>query len=74
MVSIKDKSKGTYKYNCDICGKEVSYEENTLKQLHVKYERNKTKKICELCKDCYKRILHKIKVMRKMCKNESENV
>ena len=74
MVSIKDRSKGTYKYNCDICGKEVSYDEDTLKQLHIKYKSNKTKKICELCNKCYTVILHKIKVMRKMCKDMSKDV
>ena len=54
MKSIKDKSKNQYKYNCDRCGKEISYKDNTLKQVHIKYKENRTKKMCDLCNRCYK--------------------
>lgn len=56
MVRVKDKSKRKYIYNCDMCGKEVSYSGDTLFQLHVKYKQNKSKKVCELCDSCYKRV------------------
>jgi len=57
MKTIANKSKNQYKYNCDNCGKEVSYKDNTLKQIHLKYKPNRTKKICDLCSECYEEII-----------------
>ena len=56
MVKVANRSKNQYSYYCDMCGKEVSYSGDTLFQLHVKYKQNKSKKICELCDSCYKRV------------------
>lgn len=65
MVILKDKSKRKFIYKCDMCGKVVSYKQDTLFQLHVKTKENKTKKVCELCDSCYKKICRAIARERK---------
>lgn len=46
-----------YKYNCDRCGKEISYREKTLKQVHIKFSDRHSKKLCDLCDKCYKSLV-----------------
>lgn len=43
-----------YRYHCDRCGREISYKENTLKQVHIKYSDRHSKKLCDLCERCYR--------------------
>ena len=54
MKTLIDKSTNKYKYNCDRCNKEISFKDNTLKQVYIKYKANKSKKLCDLCDRCYK--------------------
>ena len=54
MKILADKAKKKYKYYCDRCNKEISFEDNTLKQIHVKYKTKTSKKVCDLCDRCYK--------------------
>ena len=60
MVKVANRSKNQYSYYCDMCGKKVSYKDDNLFQLHVKTKPNKSKKVCELCDSCYKRICRAI--------------
>ena len=46
-----------YKYYCDRCQKEISYKEKTLRKITVQYDKNKSKKSCDLCDKCYKAFL-----------------
>ena len=65
MVKISNRSKNQYSYYCDMCGKKVSYEDDTLYQLHTKTKPNKSKKLCELCDRCFKRLTRAIAQERK---------
>ena len=56
MVKVSNRNKNQYLYYCDMCGKKVSYKDDTLFQLHTKTKPNKSKKFCELCGSCYKRV------------------
>ena len=56
MVKVANRSKNQYSYYCDMCEKKITYSDNTLFQLHVKTKPNKSKKLCELCDSCYKRV------------------
>lgn len=54
MKTLIDKAKKQYKYNCDRCKREISYKDNTLFQVHIKYKENKMIKKWDLCDKCYK--------------------
>lgn len=53
MKILIDKTTKKYRYYCDRCNKEISFKDNTLKQLYVK-EGKKTHKLCDLCNKCYR--------------------
>lgn len=57
MKELVDPAKKKYKYNCDRCNKEISFENKTLFQLIVKYKSNKSKKIFDLCNRCYRAVV-----------------
>ena len=57
MKTIANKSKNEYKYNCDICNKEISFKNNTMFQLIVKSGERTNKKVMDLCTECYKEII-----------------
>lgn len=52
MVVLADRSTGKYAYYCDRCGRKVSYEDGTLRQIHIKYSPRNSNKLCELCDKC----------------------
>ena len=60
MKEQSEKWKNTYKYYCDVCKKEVSYKNDTLKQIHLKYKDNRTKKLYDLCDKCYEKLIEKL--------------
>lgn len=57
MKTIKNKSKNLYKYNCDICNKEISFKNNTMFQLIVKSGERNSRKVMDLCIECYEEII-----------------
>lgn len=68
MVKISDRNKNQYSYYCDMCGKKVSYKDDNLFQLHAKTKPNKSKKFCELCDKCFKKV--RIAIMRERKRNK----
>lgn len=54
MKTLINEYKKIYKYNCDRCNKEISFNDNTLRQVYIKFNTNKSKKICDLCDKCYR--------------------
>lgn len=61
MKILVNKSKNEYKYYCDICNKEISFEDKTRHTLSDKFEKNKSEKFCDLCSECFKVFERKIK-------------
>lgn len=55
MKTLIDKKIGAiYRYNCDRCGKEISFKENTMFQIYIKQDNRNSKKFCDLCDRCYR--------------------
>lgn len=54
MKTLENPSTRQYKYNCDRCGKEISFKERNLHQIYSKYQTFKSKKICDLCDKCFR--------------------
>lgn len=54
MKELANKSKNTYKYYCDVCNKEISFNKNTMFQIIVKTGERSSKKIMDLCERCFK--------------------
>lgn len=54
---------GKYRYYCDKCEKEISFQRKTIKQVCIKYPDKravKSFKLCDLCNKCYKKIFKEI--------------
>lgn len=61
MKIIGDRSRNKYRFFCDRCNKEISFDNCTLHQLIDKYGERTSKKRYDLCDRCLKLLDHSIK-------------
>lgn len=61
MKIIGDRSRNKYRFFCDRCNKEISFDNGTLHQLIDKYGERTSNKRYDLCDRCLKLLDHSIK-------------
>lgn len=73
MKIIGDRSRNKYRYFCDRCGKEISFDNHTLHQIIDKYGERTSHKRYDLCDRCLRMLDNGVRKHREKLAEENIN-